>query len=63
MNLNEFFKIVKGSFMSALYSAYKFDFNKVKVLFLLKTLLKFYPISFFWVLIGFYVSKALRNTN
>ena len=63
MSKNDFIEIIKMSIfvilMAALYSLYKFnfDFTKLKIL----PLLKFYPVSFIGVLIGFYLNRFLKN--
>lgn len=60
---NDFIEIIKMSIflilMAALYSLYKFnfDFTKIKIL----LILKWYPVSFICVLVGFYLSRFLRN--
>ena len=48
-------------FMATLYSLYKFnfDFSKVKIL----SILKWYPASFICVLVGFYLSRFLKNSR
>ena len=45
--------------MATLYSLYKFnfDFTKIKIL----PILKWYPTSFICVLVGFYLSRFLKN--
>ena len=61
----DFIEIIKMSifliFMAALYSLYKFnfDFSKVKIL----SILKWYPASFIFVLVGFYLSRFLKNSR
>ena len=63
MSKNDFIEIIKMSIfvtlMAALYSLYKFnfDFTKIKIL----PLLKWYPVSFFCVLIGFYLNRFLKS--
>ena len=60
---NDFIDIIKMSIflilMAALYSLYKFnfDFTKIKIL----PILKWYPVSFICVLVGFYLSRFLKN--
>ena len=60
---NDFIEIIKMSIfliiMATLYSLYKFnfDFSKVKIL----SILKWYPASFICVLVGFYLSRFLKN--
>ena len=62
---NDFIEIIKISifliFMATLYSLYKFnfDFSKVKIL----SILKWYPASFIFVLVGFYLSRFLKNSR
>ena len=62
---NDFIEIIKISmfliFMATLYSLYKFnfDFSKVKIL----SILKWYPASFICVLVGFYLSRFLKNSR
>ena len=62
---NDFIEIIKISifliFMATLYSLYKFnfDFSKVKIL----SILKWYPVSFICVLVGFYLSRFLKNSR
>ena len=63
MKKNDFIEIIKMSIfliiMATLYSLYKFnfDFSKVKIL----SILKWYPASFICVLVGFYLSRFLKN--
>ena len=58
-----FIEIIKMSmfliFMATLYSLYKFnfDFSKVKIL----SILKWYPVSFICVLVGFYLSRFSKK--
>lgn len=65
MKKNDFIEIIKMSifliFMAALYSLYNFnfDFSKVKIL----SILKWYPTSFIFVLVGFYLSRFLKNSR
>ena len=60
---NDFIEIIKMSIflilMATLYSLYKFnfDFTKIKIL----PILKWYPTSFVCVLVGFYLSRFLKN--
>ena len=62
---NDFIEIIRMSifliFMATLYSLYKFnfDFSKVKIL----SILKWYPASFICVLVGFYLSRFLKNSR
>ena len=62
---NDFIEIIKISIflilMATLYSLYKFnfDFSKVKIL----SILKWYPASFIFVLVGFYLSRFLKNSR
>ena len=62
---NDFIEIIKMSIfliiMATLYSLYKFnfDFSKVKIL----SILKWYPASFICVLVGFYLSRFLKNSR
>ena len=63
MKKNDFIEIIKMSvfliLMAALYSLYKFnfDFTKIKIL----PILKWYTTSFICVLVGFYLSRFLKN--
>ena len=63
MKKNDFIEIIKMSIflilMAALYSLYKFnfDFTKIKIL----PILKWYPVSVICVLVGFYLSRFLKN--
>ncbi len=63
MKKNDFIEIIKMSIflilMATLYSLYKFnfDFTKIKIL----PILKWYPVSFICVLVGFYLSRFLKN--
>ena len=63
MKKNDFIEIIKMSIflilMAALYSLYKFnfDFTKIKIL----PILKWYPVSFICVLVGFSLRRFLKN--
>ena len=63
MKKNDFIDIIIMSIflilMAALYSLYKFnfDFTKINIL----PILKWYPASFICVLVGFYLSRFLKN--
>ena len=61
----DFFSVLKMSVISTLFiyvlALYKFnfDFSKVKIL----SILKWYPVSFICVLVGFYLSRFLKNSR
>ena len=63
MKKNDFIEIIKMSIflilMATLYSLYKFnfDFTKIKIL----PILEWYTVSFICVLVGFYLSRFLKN--